>query len=226
MPATSTKPRGPLSNADRDRAAEWLAKPNKRGDTNDALAHWGVMRFTGLQPHDQDFEDALQEARWAIVYGLTCPTYDAGKSSLSTYLATTMQRQLAKWLMRCNRHGFTNVGDSLNCRSERKRAEKPLSLEAQDEYDPDRHRQTINLSALLEDHRRDVDAEGSARLRALWARIADVLDERTVSVLFGRLMEGQTLDDMAERFGITRERVRQIQAAGLFKLRKHLECVA
>jgi RNA polymerase primary sigma factor len=61
----------------------------------------------------------------------------------------------------------------------------------------------------------------------LQERIADVLrclserDREVIELRFG-LRDGQprSLDEIAQRFGITRERVRQIEARGLLKLRE------
>lgn len=49
--------------------------------------------------------------------------------------------------------------------------------------------------------------------------LLDTLDERDRQVLMMRMYEELTLDQVGEHFGITKERVRQIQAAALKKLR-------
>jgi RNA polymerase primary sigma factor len=76
-------------------------------------------------------------------------------------------------------------------------------------------------------HDEDRDPAQNADLRLLKERLAEVLmslaprDREVIELRYG-LRDGRvrTLDEVAELFGITRERIRQIEARGLLKLRQ------
>ena len=44
------------------------------------------------------------------------------------------------------------------------------------------------------------------------------LDDREKEVVYGRFVNGKTLQEMADKFGLTRERIRQIQDGALRKM--------
>jgi hypothetical protein len=48
------------------------------------------------------------------------------------------------------------------------------------------------------------------------------LNSREARVLRGRVLERKTLDTVAVRLGLSRERVRQLESSGLRKMKKHL----
>ncbi len=69
------------------------------------------------------------------------------------------------------------------------------------------------------------DQEVHERLHAVIARMTDALNEKEKSILKERLLNDEplTLQTIADRFGISRERVRQIEANLLKKLKKQIE---
>jgi len=69
------------------------------------------------------------------------------------------------------------------------------------------------------------ESEVRERLDTLLATFRKTLNEKEITILDERLLDDDpvTLQDIADRFGISRERVRQIEANLLKKLRKYLE---
>ena len=103
---------------------------------------------------------------------------------------------------------------------------RELSLENQDE-DDDSYAPIAYLSdegradptQVLERHAADV-RQGSGLTHAL-----DILDERSRRIVEARWLQddgGATLHDLAAEFGVSAERIRQIEAAAMKKMRSHL----
>jgi RNA polymerase sigma-32 factor len=72
---------------------------------------------------------------------------------------------------------------------------------------------------VLERHAADV-MQGSGLTQAL-----DVLDERSRRIVEARWLQddgGATLHDLAAEFGVSAERIRQIEVAAMKKMRSHL----
>ncbi|MEW6218506.1 MAG: RNA polymerase factor sigma-32 [Thermodesulfobacteriota bacterium] len=69
------------------------------------------------------------------------------------------------------------------------------------------------------------DREASEQLQAVLARFRDRLNPKELAIIHDRLLtdEPRTLQDIADQFGISRERVRQIESNLLKKLRTFLE---
>jgi RNA polymerase primary sigma factor len=71
----------------------------------------------------------------------------------------------------------------------------------------------------------DVDTEGDLDTDTVMRRVDGVrgtLDAREIAVLDGRLMGAETLEDIAQKFDLSRERVRQIEELLIKKLRSVL----
>src|SRR5487761_1169220 len=99
-------------------------------------------------------------------------------------------------------------------------AQSPISLETPIGEEEDSH-----LSDFVED-REAVSPSDAASLTMLHSEVEDVLDtltprERRVLQLRFGLIDGhqRTLEEVGKRFGVTRERIRQIEAKALRKLR-------
>ncbi len=103
---------------------------------------------------------------------------------------------------------------------------RELSLENQDD-DDDAYAPIAYLSdegradptQVLERHAADV-MQGSGLTHAL-----DILDERSRRIVEARWLQddgGATLHDLAAEFGVSAERIRQIEAAAMKKMRSHL----
>jgi RNA polymerase sigma-32 factor len=103
---------------------------------------------------------------------------------------------------------------------------RELSLENQDD-DDDAYAPIAYLSdegradptQVLERHAADV-RQGSGLTHAL-----DILDERSRRIVEARWLQddgGATLHDLAAEFGVSAERIRQIEAAAMKKMRSHL----
>ncbi len=69
------------------------------------------------------------------------------------------------------------------------------------------------------------DMEVRERMAELLAKLHDTLNEKEQTILAARLLSDEplTLQDIADQFGISRERVRQIEANLLKKMKKYLE---
>jgi RNA polymerase primary sigma factor len=99
-------------------------------------------------------------------------------------------------------------------------AKEPISLETPIGEEEDSH-----LGDFVED-REAVSPSDAASLTMLHSEVEDVLDtltprERRVLQLRFGLIDGhqRTLEEVGKRFGVTRERIRQIEAKALRKLR-------
>ena len=103
---------------------------------------------------------------------------------------------------------------------------RELSLENQDD-DDESYAPIAYLSdegrsdptQVLERHAADV-MQGSGLTQAL-----DILDERSRRIVEARWLQddgGATLHDLAAEFGVSAERIRQIEVAAMKKMRSHL----
>jgi RNA polymerase sigma factor (sigma-70 family) len=56
-------------------------------------------------------------------------------------------------------------------------------------------------------------------------QILDLLDDREKKILYERIVDGKTLQQIGNKFGLTRERIRQIEADALRKMSRavHIE---
>ena len=117
------------------------------------------------------------------------------------------------------------IGDEMGVTAEKVReivkvAQAPISLEAPIGVDGDTH-----LGDFVED-REAVSPSDAASLTMLHAAVEDALhtlvprERRVLQLRFG-LIDGhqRTLEEVGKRFGVTRERIRQIEAKALHKLR-------
>jgi len=117
------------------------------------------------------------------------------------------------------------IGEEMGVRPEKVReiirvAQTPISLETPIGEEEDSH-----LGDFVED-REAVSPSDAASLTMLHAEVEDLLDtltprERRVLQLRFGLIDGhqRTLEEVGKRFGVTRERIRQIEAKALRKLR-------
>ena len=102
---------------------------------------------------------------------------------------------------------------------------RPASLDA-----PIGDDDSNNFAEVVEDENARVDPTTSSRTRPSPSMLQDMvkhLDEREATILRYRFgLDGgteKTLEEVGEKFGVTRERVRQIQNLALRKLRKMIE---
>ncbi len=68
--------------------------------------------------------------------------------------------------------------------------------------------------------RREAPSDERIEAKDVWERCMAVLSDRERMVLVGRLVDGQTLDDIGKMIGVTKERVRQIQNKAYEKCRE------
>lgn len=51
-------------------------------------------------------------------------------------------------------------------------------------------------------------------------QLLDLLDDREKEIIYDRMVNGKTLQQIGDKFGLTRERIRQIEANALQKMRR------
>jgi RNA polymerase sigma-32 factor len=51
-------------------------------------------------------------------------------------------------------------------------------------------------------------------------QLLDLLDDREKAIIYDRMVNGKTLQQIGDKFGLTRERIRQIEANALQKMRR------
>jgi RNA polymerase sigma-32 factor len=51
-------------------------------------------------------------------------------------------------------------------------------------------------------------------------QLLDLLDDREKEIIYDRMVNGKTLQQIGNKFGLTRERIRQIEANALQKMRR------
>ena len=51
-------------------------------------------------------------------------------------------------------------------------------------------------------------------------QLLDLLDDREKEIIYDRMVNGKTLQQIGDKFGLTRERIRQIEAYALQKMRR------
>jgi RNA polymerase primary sigma factor len=99
-------------------------------------------------------------------------------------------------------------------------AKYPISMDT-----PIGHEEDVHLGDLIEDKnaRALSDSAAHARLRIAVREILDTLTPREAKILVMRFGIGihteHTLEQVSRQFGVTRERIRQIEAKALRKLR-------
>lgn len=177
-------------------------------EENDRLATWAVGRFLGLAGEHPDFDDAVQEARIALLDAGRCfdPKYGV---KFSTYACVTINRRLARWLKCQRRHGFTWTGDSPIDHGQARRTKEPFPL------DDDR------LAVI------GADGELPAWMDA--EELADAiryLPRRDAEVLHARYWLGETLVQAGVRFGVSRGMIHLIEKRALERLREILGATA
>jgi RNA polymerase sigma factor (sigma-70 family) len=170
---------------------------------NDKLAFWAVGQFLGLTPAHDDWDDAVQEARMAILDAALHFDSDRG-IQFSTYAGRTLYNRLVRWREINLRQGFTRIGDSM-ARSRGKVVPTPCRAKLSDVA-------FAGLLAVTDPKAAALDAD---ELRRAMSR----LPKRTRDILHSRYWTGETLAETGKRFGITKSRVRQIEQKGLDRLR-------
>ena len=116
--------------------------------------------------------------------------------------------------------GGTILLDAWKVRKVLKIAQQPISLETPIGEEEDSH-----LSDFIEDHGvvSPADAVININLKEMTEQVLNMLtprEERVIKMRFG-LEDGtqHTLEEVGQKFGVTRERIRQIEAKALRKLR-------
>lgn len=83
----------------------------ERMAANDPLARWAVKKYCRLSETDSDYEDAVQEARIAMLRAAR--TYQEGKGAqFSTWATVCIMHQLSAWGRRRHKYGFHGSSDT------------------------------------------------------------------------------------------------------------------
>ncbi len=88
--------------------------------------------------------------------------------------------------------------------------------------------ETNQFSEIIEDKRAEIPSnvlDSKLHSKLMKEAFAAVLDSREKAVLRARFLEDdeQTLEEVGEKFGVTRERIRQVQNIALGKVRRYFE---
>lgn len=83
---------------------------DQRLEDNDGLAHWAVQKWTRLYEGHPDYDDAVQEARTAMVRAAR--VFDEAREiRFGTLACICMRNQLCHWAAKFHKHGFGHVGE-------------------------------------------------------------------------------------------------------------------
>jgi RNA polymerase sigma factor (sigma-70 family) len=181
----------------------------KRGDFGALAASqlaWVVRVATYISRKYQfhDLEALVSAGNLALVQCLA--TYDAKQSRLTTYVYRKLYWAMASEI----RKDYRGVSATV-------RVQKRRNLKATRLYGDD-------LPQIASEH--DVVAETSRREEAEIVRNAiDTLPPREAEVIRRRFFDGMTLTDIGQSLGITKERVRQLEARAKRMLRERLEAL-
>lgn len=210
MPAVATRrrpKRRPPTPAQRARAAA-LVEENK------AFAAWMVFRVLGLRGDSAEFDDAFQEALWAMWDAAV--RFDPTRGfKFVTYAYRAILNRLARHAELSIRYGFVSVGDSKANGDRRRLADKPLSLDAPTSAENGPYRE---LMPGREPDPAEVVSDDRDQLRAALAK----LPARERYVLLARYWGDSTLAQVADRLGVCKERVRQIEERAMDLIRVDL----
>lgn len=171
-----------------------------------------------------DTDETMQEARLWLVK--TARQYDPSKGEFSTIL---------NWCLKAS-NNTANSGDPMihvsrnyfMCRDKQKHLDKQALAAA---------RKVVSIDAPIDEEGRTYEevvpsnsdspetACAAAETQALCHEALHVLDERERSIIEARYLDGTEtiLEEIAQKYGVTRERVRQLEARALRKMRQYLE---
>lgn len=164
---------------------------NERIIKNRGLAWKEARRFARLTGRYDLLEDAEQDALMKL--GEVAGKYDPGMGwAFSTFAVTCIRRNFARFLQRIEKgNRMPGMNRVLN-----------------QDYDLD----PVNLATASDD----------TEIRQAWESITqllEVLNEREREVITMRRLDGNTLEVVGWRFGVGKERIRQIEVAAIKKMR-------
>lgn len=170
--------------------------------------HKGLLRIFGRDEMERAFGYALCRA---------ASTFKPERSSFSTWAFWWFRGAISVMSRERRRHGLAGshaddchfIDLSAPFHRQPNHNGDPLTLDGMQEY-------SSRSRAREDDNHHDGDL---AELREAYATLSPLLDERQAEVLQAR-MEGYTLNEIGQRLGITRERVRQVQYAAIHKLQE------
>lgn len=197
-------------------------------DRNMGLAYRQVFEIVRISQHHADYDECVQVARIALWKAIR--QYNPAKMSrftgnnvkLSTYAVVSIQRALRRWMQLRDRHGFSKVGDG-----NRKRywesftpVNKPVRL---DQMSNDDNRDVIRIEADASDtcHETVLEREVSATILGSLGRLWEV-HPKMASIMYRRHIESKTLQDIADEFGLSKQRIQQILVQGAAYMREDL----
>jgi RNA polymerase primary sigma factor len=178
---------------------------------NQGLVHYHAKKFAAAHP----LEDLVQEGNLGLLKAFE--KFDPTKGKWGTY---------ASWWIRAYLIKFVRRQPTVSANSGRPLSELPklsvLSLDAPVYSDGD----TTMLDG-LEGHERPADEQlenhqFNQQVRDVIERLGLRLDGLPRAIIEQRLMRGATLDKVAVQFGVSRERVRQVEVKTRALLERHL----
>lgn len=168
--------------------------------------------------YGMDFEDVVSNGVLGLLKAIE--VFDASRGKFSVCAST--------WINKCIRMGF-DAGRSVHTKRYDRMTDEERSscvVESLNEKIGDGETEFADrLVGNLESPSEAVERASS--IKAMWDAIDNVLDAREQFVVRARYgvdgNEGLTLREIADRLGMTHERVRQIEVSALLKVRERME---
>lgn len=196
------------------------ASPTEPIDTTKhiGLVHMVARRYVRLiQGTSLTYDDLVQEGRLALLHA--AEKYDPAKGTFATYAVFWLRAGIGRFVA----DNVRTVRVPVYRNGQKTRHEHPIFAVRIERTQPGYDEPVNLLDAMHERFDDSETAEESAEAKGMKAVLAQAmltrLDPRERIVIIGRFWQELGLREIGEKLGLTRERVRQIEAQAIQKLR-------